>query len=41
MITGPITEGEDNENNFRGTWVYKGSKLTIEVRTPIQGRNEL
>ncbi|HYF68096.1 MAG TPA: trypsin-like peptidase domain-containing protein [Ohtaekwangia sp.] len=41
MITGPITEDENNENNFWGTWVYKGSKLTIEVRTPSRSRDEL
>lgn len=41
MITGPITEDENNENNFWGTWVYKGSKLTIELRTPSQGCDEI
>lgn len=38
MITGPITENENNENNFWGSWVYKGQKLTIEFKTPIQDR---
>jgi len=41
MITGPITEDENNKNGFWGTWVYKGSRLTIEVKTPSQSRDEL
>jgi lysyl endopeptidase len=36
MITGPITEGENNENNFWGTWVYKGGRLTVDLKTPIE-----
>ena len=38
MITGPVTENENNENNFWGSWVYKGAKLTIEFKTQTQDR---
>jgi len=38
MITGPITEDENNENNFWGTWVYKGNKLTVDLKLPIESK---
>jgi lysyl endopeptidase len=38
MITGPVTENENNENNFWGSWVYKGEKLTVEFKTQTQDR---
>ncbi|MCE2733428.1 MAG: T9SS type A sorting domain-containing protein [Chryseotalea sp.] len=41
MITGPITEGENNENNFWGTWVYKGNKLTVDFKLPVERKNSL
>ncbi|MFM7852690.1 MAG: trypsin-like serine peptidase, partial [Flammeovirgaceae bacterium] len=33
MITGPVTENENNKNDYWGSWVYKGEKLTIELKT--------
>jgi hypothetical protein len=41
MITGPVTAKENNPNDFWGTWVYKGEKLTIDFRVPINSRNQL
>lgn len=41
MITGPITEKENNPNNVWGSWVYKGEYLTIEIKTPITSFKEL
>jgi lysyl endopeptidase len=41
MITGPITEAENNANGFWGTWVFKGGKLTIEVKVPIENKSLL
>lgn len=41
MITGPVTEKENNVNNFWGTWVYRGEQLTIEVKLPISSKSEL
>lgn len=35
MITGPVTEKENNVNKIWGSWVYKGEYLTIEIKTPI------
>ena len=34
MITGPITENENNLNKVWGSWVYKGPLLSIEIKTP-------
>ena len=34
MITGPVTENENNANNIWGSWVYRGQFLTVEVKTP-------
>jgi hypothetical protein len=41
MITGPVTVGENNENNFWGTWVYKGNKLTVDFKLPVERKNSL
>jgi lysyl endopeptidase len=41
MITGPVTENENNERNFWGTWVYKGGSLTVDFKTPIETKSEL
>lgn len=41
MITGPITQAENNESNQWGSWVYKGGMITIEVKTPSATRHEL
>lgn len=41
MITGPVTENENNENNFWGTWVYKGEALTVDFKTPIESKSEI
>ena len=41
MITGPVTESENNENNFWGSWVYKGEKLTFEFKTQTQDRADI
>jgi lysyl endopeptidase len=41
MITGPVTEKENNKNGIWGSWVYQGDILTIEIRTPITSINEL
>ncbi|MBX9785138.1 MAG: hypothetical protein K2X48_17765 [Chitinophagaceae bacterium] len=35
IVTGPITEKENNSNGVWGSWVYKGEFLTIEIKTPI------
>lgn len=34
MITGPVTEKENNADQLWGSWVYQGGKLTIEIKTP-------
>lgn len=34
MITGVITEAENNENKIWGSSIYKGNELNIEVRLP-------
>ncbi len=41
MITGPVTEAENNENNFWGTWVYKGGRLTVDLKTPVESKSSL
>ncbi len=41
MITGPVTEVENNENNFWGTWVYKGERLTVDFKTPVGKKKEI
>jgi lysyl endopeptidase len=35
MITGPITNKENNKNNIWGSWIYEGDILNIEIKTPI------
>lgn len=35
MITGPVTEKENNENQIWGSWVYQGGLITIEIKTPL------
>lgn len=35
MITGPVTEAENNSNGVWGSWVYKGEWITVEVKTPV------
>jgi lysyl endopeptidase len=41
MITGPISESENNPNNSWGSWVYKGNKVTIEIKTPSISKSNL
>lgn len=41
MITGPITEKENNPNKIWGSWVYQGEYLNIEIKTPISTYKEL
>ena len=41
MITGPVMDNENNENNFWGSWVYKGGMLTVDFKTPTESRTEL
>lgn len=41
MITGPVTENENNENNFWESWVYKGGSLTVDFKTPVESKTAL
>jgi len=41
MITGPVTENENNPNKIWGSWVYRGRLLTIEIKTPIVTKEQL
>lgn len=41
MITGPITEKENNPKNIWGSWVLQGPLLTIEIKTPTATSNEI
>lgn len=41
MITGPVTENENNPNKIWGSWVYKGSFLIIEIKTPLSTFKQL
>jgi hypothetical protein len=41
MITGPVTENENNTNKTWGSWVYKGEFLIIEVKTPLASKEQL
>lgn len=41
MITGPVTEKENNDNKFWGSWAYKGEDLFIEIKTPAATLDEL
>lgn len=35
MITGPITENENNLSKTWGSWVYNGDIINIEIKTPL------
>lgn len=41
MITGPVTDNENNGSKVWGSWVYKGCYLTIEIKIPAASINEL
>ncbi|MEQ1553963.1 MAG: trypsin-like peptidase domain-containing protein [Ferruginibacter sp.] len=41
MITGPVTEKENNVNKIWGSWVYKGNTINIEIKTPKTSLNSL
>ncbi|MEJ7679960.1 MAG: hypothetical protein WKG06_19295 [Segetibacter sp.] len=41
MITGPITENENNPNKIWGSWIYKGEFVNIEIKTPISTKEHL
>ncbi len=41
MITGAVTENENNTNKNWGSWVYKGEFLTIEIKTPLASKEQL
>lgn len=41
MITGPVTERENNIGQIWGSWVYQGELITIEIKTPINSMKEL
>lgn len=41
MITGPITEKENNDNKEWGSWVYKGELLTIDFKVPAKAKGDL
>ncbi len=41
MITGPVTEKENNKEGIWGSWVYKGEYLTIEIKTPAATLDKL
>jgi lysyl endopeptidase len=41
MITGAITEKENNKNKIWGSWVYQGDLITIEIKTPSKTFNDL
>jgi lysyl endopeptidase len=41
MITGPVTENENNYYNTWGSWVYKGGLITIESKIPISNKSDL
>ena len=41
MITGPVTEKENNMERIWGSSVYQGEKLTIEIKIPIVQKEKL
>lgn len=41
MITGPVTEKENNQNKVWGSWVYQGDLITIEIKTPTASISDL
>jgi lysyl endopeptidase len=41
MITGPVTEKENNDLKTWGSSIYKGEEVTVEVRVPAAVKDEL
>jgi hypothetical protein len=41
MITGPVTENENNLNQIWGSWVYQEEYLTVEIKTPLVTKAKL
>ena len=41
MITGVVTENENNKNEIWGSWVYKGEFITVEIKTPAATKDKL
>lgn len=41
MITGPITEAENNEHKLWGSAILKGDELTIEIKIPSNEKERL
>jgi len=41
MITGPITDKENNLNRIWGSDIYKGNEVTIEVKVPFASKDKL
>jgi len=41
MITGAVTESENNDNKTWGSWVYDGQFLIIEIKTPTETKDQL
>lgn len=41
MITGPVTQTENNKDGIWGSWAYKGEYLTIEIKIPIDAKDKL
>jgi lysyl endopeptidase len=41
MITGVITDNENNENKIWGSSIYKGERVNIEIKTPSKTRETL
>lgn len=41
MITGPVTAAENNPGKIWGSWVYMGPEINIEVKLPLQSKEQL
>lgn len=41
MITEPATELENNNSMKWGSWVYNGDELNIEIKIPVEVKNQL
>lgn len=41
MITGPITDAENNETNSWGSWVLQGEYLNIEIKVPFNSKDDI
>lgn len=41
MVTGPVTENENNPKKTWGSWVYRGPFLIIEIKTPLSTKEQL